>query len=267
MFRKRKVKKYFLKHPEKPESLRREVRNISDNMKHIIKDEDIPDFSEFSAYYKDIAPNFDQSNHAGHVKSKQSPKPWYKRLALVVPVSIVLILIMFIAFTPVGHAFADSIYKTIVQWFDNGVDIHHGTSDVTSDIQETVTDSFYTIEDVQSELGISVAYTNQAALNNPIEVEKDDSIIKIQSTYMYDSQQIIVTQTIYANNTEWDSSIQFDDGQPIDETLNNNLRFIGYVQEDTSYAIAYVDNMTIDIYAEKIDYDDFINFIREMVIE
>ena len=267
MFKRRKLKKYFLQHPEKLESLREEVQQFSNHMDRIIKDEDIPSFDDFLDRHKNIAPYFDKSQQKHQLKSGSKYKPLYKRFGIVIPTTIALILCVFMVFTPVGKALADSIYKTIVHWFDDSVNIHHGLNDASEENQNSVAEYYSTIEDIQSKLNTSITYNNQAELYEEIEVAKDDFSTKIKSTYLFNSQQIIVTQAIFEIETEWDSNIQFNDGKPIDEALDDNTRFIGYVQDGFGYVIAYINNMKIEIYAENIEYDHFISFIRGMVID
>jgi hypothetical protein len=265
----RKIKKYLLNNPRELESLKNEVRGFSKHINKIIEDKDIPSFNDFLEQNEDIAPYFNKFRHTSKVHSNFITKPWYMRLKLIIPASMATLLCLLMIFMPIGQAFADRLYKTFVQWFDDGVSIHHGISNAPSDNQELSIEYYDNLEDVQSELNIGVAQNKHATLNEQIKLKQNDFLIEIKSVYIVSTRQVVVTQTIFEGDTEWSSSIQFNGAQSFDETLDNNIRFIGYVQDGNGYAIAYIDNMKIEIYSERlenVDYQEFVNFVKGMDI-
>lgn len=256
----RKIKKHFQQHPVELNSLREEVRNFSDHMDDIIKDEDIPSFYEFLARKNNIALYF----HKGDQGQEDTiSKPLYSKFKIIIPITIAIILCLFMVFTPVGHAIAKSIYNTFVQWFGNEVTIHHRPGDAPPEIPIITTGNFDTFSDIQTKIDVNIAFNDRAELTGQIEVVQDDpTFIKIKSKYTIDFRLFIVTQTSFLSDTDFGATVQFDDGQAIDETLENSMRFIGGIRSDLGFVVAYMENTMIEIRAEETDYDSFINFIH-----
>lgn len=194
-------------------------------------------------------------------------KPFYKRLKFAIPIAVIILLGLFMILTPTGHALANNVYTTVVQWFNDSINIHHGTNDTPIATPIVAINYFDSIENVQTEMDMEFAYNLKANQDGKIEVIKEESITKIITKYIYKSSNITVTQTIFDYNTEWDSNIQFGDGEAIDITIDNKIRFIGYVQNGSGYAIAYIDNISVDIYSERVDYNNLLSFIKSLKID
>ena len=77
---------------------------------------------------------------------------------------------------------------------------------------------------------------------------------------------INLIQTVYYDNTEWDTNITFDDGQEIDFTTDDDMRYLGYVKGDSGYAVAYKDNISVEVFSETIEYDEMIQFLEGLTM-
>lgn len=268
MFTRKRIKKYFLKHPDELNSLKKELHEFSNQKENIIKDEDIPSFDEFLVRKEGISHFFRKDDQSKENKSAPILKPWYRNYKFIAPITIALMLCVFIVLTPVGHAFTKSIYNTFVQWFGDEVIIHHGPGDTPPEAPIEGTNYYNSFSDIRSILDVDIVYNDNADLAEQIEVFQDDSLIAtIRSIYKVGSQEIIVTQTIYCGETEFSSTIQVGDGEAIDEVIGECIRFIGSVQDGSGYAVAYIDNVHIQIRAEETDYNTFIGFIRGIQYE
>jgi hypothetical protein len=90
----------------------------------------------------------------------------------------------------------------------------------------------------------------------------------LKSSYLVSGQSsIVLTQTIDDSVTESSASIDFNEGQAIDETTVDGINFIGYVNDHTGYAIAFYDNITLEIRADNITYEQLTEFMRNIRME
>lgn len=265
MRKQKKVKKYLIEHPEILEAMQQEMDQYSE---HRIDDNDIPSFEDFLSRHELIAQHYREYKSTEVEPNIQKAKPqWYRRKSLIAVATALIIIIIF-SLTPMGQAFASNIYKTVVNWFDGGVNIQHGQSDSSGAVIEPQTEYFSSIEEISSKYDISVIYNRELEKNDDFKVETTDkTLVRISANYLIGDHEISLIQTVYFDNTEWDTNISFDDGQSIDYTTNDSIRFLGYVEENSGYAIAYQDNMSIEVFSEKIDYNEMISFIKGLSVE
>jgi hypothetical protein len=254
------VKKYFRSNPEKLDTIKEEVNQILENDTQI-KDEDFPDFDQFLMRNKTIAQYYeDNKQNNSYIKKN---KLWYKRKIVLIPIAISIFLLFFVLTSP-GNALAENIYKTVVQWFGDSVNIQYSDSITPGNYQATPPEYYDSLDDVESTLNIKAARNNEVSINGRIEVERiTGSYYVIKTNYLLDSYDINVKQTTYGNDFATDSTIQYgNNAKIVDLTLDDGSQYIGYVNNGVGYAIAYIDRMSIEIYADTIDYDTFIGFIR-----
>lgn len=247
------------------EKIKSELNQISNDYAQI-KDEDIPDFYYFLKRNELIAKYYD-SNKLTNINIKKHRK-WYKRKTVLIPVTAVIVLCFFITFTNPGNALADNVYRTIVQWFDNSVNISYG-GNVTDDTYRTPSPQYYdSLNDVESKFNVKVICNDKASINGKIEVDQlTDSSYVIKSVYTLDSQNIKVSQTVYGSEFSTGSTLQYgQNAKVVKITLDDGMQFVGYVDNGVGYAITYVDQSSIEIYSGSIDYDSFTDFINGLKI-
>jgi hypothetical protein len=259
------VKKYFRSNPETLDTIKNEINRILENDTHI-KDEDIPDFGQFLTRNNTIAQYY-ESNKQNNLYVKKS-KQWYKRKIILIPVAISIFLFFFVL-TSLGNALAENIYRTIVQWFGDSVNIQYSDSITPGNYLTTPPEYYDSLDEIESTFNIKAARNNEASINGQIEVERiTDSYYVIKTNYLLDSYVINVKQTIYGYDFASDSTIQYgNNAKVVDLTLDDGSQYIGYVNNGIGYAIAYIDRMSIEIYADTIDYDTFTEFIRGLEIQ
>ena len=264
MTRKQKrVKTYLAEHPEILEGIKIELSEYSFGQ---IDDADIPDFQEFLSRKNGMAKYFKTpDSHHNNIPYHFS-KTWYRRIGVVIPLAFILLAFFFMAFTTTGKALAEDIYRTIIHWFDDSVNIQYGPDNAPYETPGATARYFDSFSEIEVLLKIETAQNNQAVLYDKIKVEqtKDDVII-IRSNYISGFNEFDVTQTSIHGKTVWNSNLQYPEGQIIDETVGG-MRFVGYILDHHAYAIAYTEEMSVQIIAEEIDYDSFISFIKCMNI-
>lgn len=253
------VKKYFRSNPETLDTIKNEIHRILENDTHI-KDEDIPDFDQFLTRNNTIVQYY-ENNKQNNSYIKKS-KHWYKRKIILIPITVSIFLLFFVLTSP-GKALAEDIYRTFVQWFGDSVNIQYSDS-ITPDNYQAPSPEYYdSLDDIESIFNIKAVRSNEVSINGRIEVERiTDSYYVITTNYLLDSNVIKVKQTTYGNDFASDSTIQYgNNAKVVDLTLDDGSQYIGYVNNGIGYAIAYIDRMSIEIYADTIDYDTFIGFI------
>lgn len=260
MRKQKKVKKHLIKHPEILAAMKQELDQYSEFR---IEDYDIPSFKDFLSRHELIAQHYQKCENTEAAPNAIKPRPrWYKRKGLIAVATALIMLIIF-SLTPMGQAFASSLYKTVVEWFDGGVNIQHGQSGSSGAVIEPQIEYSSSIEDISSKHDIFVFYNPELERNDDISVETlEGTSVCIRTDYQVGNHDIALIQTIYSDNTEWNTNISFDDGQSIEYFTNDNIRFLGYVKENSGYAVAYIDNMSIQVFSEMIEYDEMIRFIN-----
>jgi hypothetical protein len=254
------VKKHFRSNPEMLDTIKDEINRILENDTQI-KDEDIPDFDKFLMRNKTIAQYYEGNEQKNLYVNKS--RHWYKRKIILIPIAISIFLLFFV-FTAPGNALAENVYKTVVQWFGDSVNIRHADSETSDNYQVSLSECYGSVSDIESTLNIKVVCNNDVSVNGQIEVEHiSDSSYVITTNYLLGSHNIRVDQTVYENDFVSDSTIQRgSNAKVVNLTLDDGSQYIGYVENGIGYAIAYIDRMSIEIYADTIDYDTFIGFIR-----
>lgn len=228
-----------------------------------IKKEDIPNFDEV---YGDIIKEHLESVENREI-TKQKTKSIFFKKAFYVPVSICIVLGIFIS-TPTGHAFAKNIYQTIVQWFDSEVNISHGKSDLIVETDGSNSTYYKSIQDVRDATNEKIAWNTENSIKDDILVKKHGDELRIVTKYSiqkYSTQkysEITITQIIIEEETEWNTNISSNGGTEIDMTMPNGTHFIGYANDNYCYAINYQNNACIEVFSEDSDYDTFIAFIK-----
>ncbi|MFZ5975626.1 MAG: DUF4367 domain-containing protein [Bacillota bacterium] len=252
MVRKKRIKKYIKQHPE--------IFDVDENrVSHHISEDKIPDISWFYERNPDVI--------KAKEPSAQPRKPWYLSMKLLIPVSAVLLIAVFLAATPVGRVVADAIYKTVEQCFNNEVNVKHGQGDIQSEKEDETKSTYNSIEEARLNYSGKIAYSEIETLEK-IEIEKTDFSTVISSTYTTPQNlTFYITQTVYKGETEWSSSIASSDGQPIKHTLKNGIEANGYINEKTAYAIAYMNNVSIQLTTNDVNYEEFMRFIKSIEIE
>jgi len=265
MDKQKELKKHLIEHPDVLETMQKELNQYSE---HMIDDNAIPSFEDFLARHELIAQHYREYKNTEVESIVHEAKPqWYRRNGFIAVASALMIIIIF-SLTPMGQALASSLYKTFVNWFDGGVNIQHGQSDSSGTIVEPRTEYFSSIEEISSKYGVSVIYNPELERDGDFKIEILDEITTcISADYLIEDHAISLIQTVYFDNTEWDTNISFDDGQSIDYVTDEDIRFLGYVKENSGYAVAYKDNMSIQVFSEMIDYNEMINFIKGLRIE
>jgi len=187
--------------------------------------------------------------------------------AFLIPVSIFIIIGVFLI-TPTGQAFAENVYHTVIHWFDSSVNIHHGKSDEIVETDELNIAYYKTIQDVRDVTNEKIASNNDNSIADDILVEHNGAELRLVTNYSTSSNsEITITQAIIEGNTEWNTNISSDDGIAIDITLPGGTHFVGYVNDNYCLAVAYQNNMSVQVYSEKSDYDSFTGFIRGIQID
>ncbi len=259
MSKEKKLQKLFKDHPE----IRDKVFEGLDCYTSI-KKENIPDFNEI---YGDIIKNHLEDNKGDEIEIRQKKKSIFLKKAFLIPVSICIVISIFFI-TPAGQAFAESVYLTVVQWFDSGVNIHHGNSTEIADIEEPDMTYYKSIEDVRVATNEKIAWNNDHKIIDDISVEYKGAQLRIVTDYLTSSNsKITINQTIIEGATEWDTNINSIDGEAIDITLADGIHFVGYVDSKYCFAIAYYDNTSVQIFSEESDYDSFVAFIKGIQID
>jgi len=255
----KKFKKYFADHPEVLDKVLAGLDKYTS-----IEKEDIPTFDEV---YGDVIKVYQKDNKNKEIKVEQKKRPLFLKKAFYVPVGICLVLGIFIA-TPTGQAFAKNIYHTVIQWTDSGVNIYHGENDEPVETDALSTNYYKTVEDVRSAANEKIAWNIDNSILGDITLEYNGSEQRIITKYSAATtgSEIIITQTICDGDTEWGVSIPSNDGKPIDVTLNDEIHFVGYAGSDC-YAVAYQDNMSIEVFSENLDYDSFVAFIKGIRVD
>ena len=253
MFKKNKIKKFIKQHPE--------IFNVNDEISyHSISDAEIPDIEWFNEKNKELLGR----RFSKIAQIEESRKRWYLRKKYIIPVSFILILSIFLGATSVGRAMTENVYNTVVQFFTGEVIVKHGDSDAPTD--EIVADKtvFRSIEEVKNKYSISVASSAVGTLDT-IEAKKTDFQMILHITYaISNNSTIIITQTVSDTETEASVSIDVNEGQAVNVKTLDGIDVIGYVNNGIGYAIAFKDNITLDIYSDNIDFDQFTGFIRNM---
>ncbi len=250
-------------HPEIVEALKSQLLLHSDT-DYQLNDEDIPDFQEFLARNKTIAEYFSKSGVSEEKTSYH--RPWYKKVGIAVPVTIAL-LACFLAFTTTGKALAESLYKTIIHWFDQSVEIQYGPNAASTEPNNGEIQYCDSFDEVRSLLDMKIAQNDQAVLWDQITIEHHaDNSSVIQSTYISDFHELVVTQSSFFGETDWNSNLKYSEGEVVDVTADG-MQFVGYVLNNHGYAIAYTEKMSVQIRSDDIDYDHFVNFLEGMIIE
>ena len=214
MRKQKKVKRHLTKHPEILAAMQQEMDQYSE---HGIDDNAIPSFEDFLSRHELIAQHYREYKITEVEPKNQKANPqWYRRKGLIAVAAALMIIIIF-SLTPTGQAFANSIYKTVVEWFDGGVNIQHGQNDTNGVVIEPQIEYLSSIEEVSSLYDVSVIYNKALERNDDFKVETfEETTVCISTNYSIGDHEISLIQTVYLDNTEWDTNISFDDGQPID---------------------------------------------------
>lgn len=245
--------KYIKLHPE--------IFKVNDeNNYHSILDSEIPDIEWFNEKNKELL-----GRRFSKIVPKEKPrKRWYLRKKYIIPVSVILILSIFLSGTPEGRAMAENAYNTVVQFFSGEVIGKHGDSDAPIDEIVSEKTVFRSIEEVKSKYNISVASSAIGTLKT-IEAEKTDFQMILHITYAISKNStIIITQTVSDTETETSVSIDANEGNAVNVKTLDGIDVIGYVNNSIGYAVSFKDNITLDIYSDNIDYDQFTGFIRNI---
>lgn len=253
MLKRNKIMKFIKQHPE--------IFKVNDESNyHSILDSEIPDIEWFNEKNKELLGR----RFSKTAQKKEPRKRWCLRKKFIIPVSVILILGIFLSATPVGRAMAESAYNTVVQFFTGEVIVKHGNSDSPTDEIVSEKTVFRSIEEVKSKYNISVASSAVGTLKT-IEAEKTDFQMILHITYaISNNSTIIITQTISDTETESSVSIDANEGKAVNVKTIDGIDVIGYVNNGIGYAVAFKDNITLDIYSDNIDYDQFTGFIRNI---
>ena len=228
-----------------------------------IKKEEIPSFDEV---YGDILNNHIESVNKNEKSQKHTS--FFLKKAFYVPACICIVLAVFF-FTPAGKAFAEDIYRTVVQWFDSGVNVQHGKGEVMAETDEPGSILFVSIQDVRSETNQKIAWNKDNNLKDRISLTYYGAELKIISNYLTQKdEEITITQCIMTEGeTEWAATISSDGGTAVDIAMPDGSHFIGYANGNYCYAINYQNNRSIEVSSEESDYDSFIEFIKGILVE
>lgn len=229
-----------------------------------IKKEEIPSFDEV---YGDILNNHIESVNKSNVKPQKHTSFFIKK-AFYVPACICIVLAVFF-FTPTGKAFAEDICRTVVQWFDSGVNVQHGKGEVMTETDEPGSILFASIQDVRSETNQKIAWNKDNKLEDKFSLTYYGAELKIISNYLTQKdEEITITQSILTEgDAEWGATISSDGGTAVDIAMPDGSHFIGYANDNYCYAINYQNNTSIEVFSEDTDYDSFIKFIKGILVE
>jgi len=262
------IKKYL---SSKPETLNAVKHDLFEYAAHIIPDEDIPEFEQFVSRSSAVKTIFEESNSG---PARLAKEPWYKKKALLVTAAAVFIVTLFMGFTPIGHAVAETVFKTVVQWFDSGAVISHEAKGADApplvipvDDAETTIERYDSFDELRSKLGYKMVRLSNMSGKPQIEVTFFEDIIEISSAYVNDAYEVYVTQTIYPSGVEGSTGITLGDAEPVDVVLPDNTRFIGHAHDGFGSVTAYKDDMQISLYAVNTNYESFVTLLEGIVIE
>lgn len=254
MAKKKRMKEYIKQHPE--------IFEVNENIAaSFISDEDIPDIRWFYQQNQTIL------EEAGGKKPAKSKKRWYLSKKVLIPVSAVLVLAVFFSATPIGRAMAETIYRTVMQCFNGEVSIKHGSGDINMQTETANKLTYYTVEEVRSIYHVKVAFSEAETLQK-IEVEAMDYSTILFSTYTTKEKHTIsIMQMAAENDAEWSSTIILNEGRPVKEKLSDGTEAIGFVGDDSAYAIAYKDNTSMKFSSDDASFEEFTRFIRSIEIK
>lgn len=273
--RQKKVKKYFEDNPQICDVLKKQLHQYAENT---IQDKDIPDFEVFLSRNKAIRTIYAESENPSRVNDKHV-RPWFLKRRVFTPLVCGLVLLVFFAFTPIGHAWVEKLITTAVQWYSSGVRIDHASKintidqyDISAipkdDTEESNIGHFNTWHAVRSYMGINIAYCNDH-LNDIVDIEviTEDDFSRIQSVYIINYQEVTITQMNSAENFAASANMNFEDANAIEFTHPDNMSFIGYINSDYAYSIAYIDNVSISVHAKNIDYNSYVAILEKIRFE
>lgn len=249
MFCKRKLKSNIVCHPE--------IFNNSYQAGYSILDSEIPDKRWF----------LDNNELGENSRIKNNPKRWYLCKPILIPLSVVLMITVIIIATPTGRTTVNNLYETVVHWMKGEVYIWKGSSDKPQQEIENEKKTYDSVDEVKTIYHVSLFESTVGKLEL-IEVIKSDYQTMVTSTYsLENNNSISITQTINDNETNSSVTIDTTEGQPVNEKTSDGLDVIGYVNEDSGYAIAFLsNNIKIEVYSENTVYDDFVDFIVNIKI-
>ena len=167
--------------------------------------------------------------------------------SIVIAIASIL-LVVFFAFTPAGHAVAETIYQIIVDIIDGAIHAHNEPADpVPSDYDFTTLPS-----------DIDNPYDLAKKMNYPVIISSRDEVIsfsmEIESKYSItllteyctpDGHEYSLLQEIYSSSTLWGSASSSGDVRE----LNTGFGLHVYIVSDdfSSSILGYEDNYSIDI--------------------
>lgn len=252
----KKLQKNFKDNPEILDKVLDELDKFTS-----IKKEDIPSFDEvYGDILKDCCVIKKNRN--------QSSKHFFLKKAVLIPACICIVLGAFFI-TPAGKAFAENISGTIVQWFDSGVSIQHGKSDLNDESNQLISMDCVSIQDVRDATKQRIAWNKDNHIQGRVFVTQYGSELQIVTKYLIPKDsEIIINQTILMEGeSSWGATISSDEGTAIDVVMPDESHFIGYANDNYCTAINFQNNISIEVVSEDTDYDSFVEFIKGIVIE
>jgi hypothetical protein len=258
--RKSAIKKYLTKNHR---ILFEQAQKDSDDFDtSVISDREIPDKEWF--IQNNVEP-------AGSRSTRQKiRKRWYLSKGFLIPVAACLALALFFSITPVGRVTASSAYKAVVQLFSGSESMQYGKNEgpaknVSSSSNIVLYDS---LDEVRKAVGVKIAQNHGDVEVESIEVNYDTSSTIITTIYnALADKKIHIKQTIEKDRAEWGVFSSFDQGQSVNMKLPDGSALIGYVTETYAYAVTYKGNMSFELSADGISYDEFVGFIQNTRIE
>jgi hypothetical protein len=248
MFTNKKIKTYIKRHPEILET-------DNEKVSYQIDEDKIPDIDWL----------FERPD----VKAIMSPKPkahWYSSKKFIIAVTVILLFVAFMIATPVGSTVADAVYKTIIQSSQGEISVQHGQNSSGSQLKVTTTE-YSSIEELRSVYSGKIAHSTKGTLEK-IELSEPDFAMVIDLTYSVPGNRMIfLTQTVSSVKTEWSGVINSPNGKTFRQKLKDGTEVVGYVTEQSAYATAYKDYMFIELYAENISYESFMDFLNSISID
>lgn len=243
MLKKYKTKRMIEEHPE--------IFDHNKEKTFTILDSDIPDIQWF--FEKN---SFRLSHH-----SNRSTKPWYVSKRILIPICTILVLGVFLGTTTEGRALVERVYKTVAEFFDQGVRVKHGVDEMKPDPEIL---AYHSIEEVNTQYDIHAAKANAGSLEK-IEVSATEFYVSIDSIYVLDDEEYVtISQVIYFYDTEVSATAEYVDDQTFIVKSLDGIDIIGYINDEMSYAKAYKDNNMISVYSYNVSYDSFIDFLQSI---
>lgn len=192
-----------------------------------------------------------------------------KKPLLSFAAAVILIITIFLAFTPAGRALASDIYNAIVRLIDETLTIQQiEPSGFGKDSLISANGSYNTLKEVASSTEHPIVYCDSADIeldNIVIEVvDKNMTIIRSKYNCM-NKFTFIITQTLHTSNARWSGAVSATDNIVSQVSLKNDITiYIGEMEDGTVFAEGYGKNIDINISGSECDTQEMYHIVSTL---